>query len=239
MSRTILITNDDGIHADGMLRLARAAVRFGDVWLIAPRRQRSASSHTITLQEPLDLMPFPYEAEGVRAYTCSGTPADCVRIGAGKIMPCPPDVVLSGINYGYNAATDIQYSATAGAAFEASFLGFRGIALSEYNCPCHEVTDHYLDEILEELIDQDPGPDRIWNVNFPGCPLSECTGILRDRVMSHEIVYKDSFEPVEVLNGVGMRFVVRGTLQHKAEEGTDFDALLQNAVSVGKVKNIC
>ena len=76
-------------------------------------------------------------------------------------------------------------------------------------------------------------------MNFPGCPLSECTGILRDRVMSHEIVYKDSFEPVEVLNGVGMRFVVRGTLQHKAEEGTDFDALLQNAVSVGKVKNIC
>ena len=147
MSRTILITNDDGIHADGMLRLARAAVRFGDVWLIAPRRQRSAASHTITLHKPLDIMPFPYPAEGVRAYTCSGTPVDCVRLGVKKIMPCPPDVVLSGINYGFNAATDIQYSATAGAAFEASFLGIRSIALSEYNCPCHEVTDHYLDEI--------------------------------------------------------------------------------------------
>ena len=87
MSRTVLITNDDGIHADGMLRLARAAVRFGDVWLIAPRRQRSAASHTITLHKPLDIMPFPYPAEGVRAYTCSGTPVDCVRLGVKKIMP--------------------------------------------------------------------------------------------------------------------------------------------------------
>ena len=239
MARTILITNDDGIHADGMLRLARAAVRFGNVWLIAPRRQRSAASHTITLHKPLDIMPFPYPAEGVRAYTCSGTPVDCVRIGVKKIMPCLPDVVLSGINYGFNAATDIQYSATAGAAFEASFLGIRSIALSEYNCPCHEVTDHYLDEILEELIDRDPGPDRIWNVNFPGCPLSECTGILWDRVMSHDIVYEDSYDPVEVLGEVGVRYVVRGTLLYKAEEGTDFDALLKNAVSVGTVTNLC
>lgn len=239
MPRTILITNDDGIHSEGLLRLVRAAVRFGDVWVIAPHKGRSACSHGITLSDPLDIVPVPYEAEGVRAFSCSGLPADCVRVGTLSVMPKPPDVVLSGLNYGYNAATDIQYSATCGAAFEASFLGYRGIALSEQDCACHEVTDRYLDGVLEELIDQEPGPDQIWNVNFPGCPLSECTGILRDRTMSHEVVYKDTYTPVKQLDGGGMRFMVHGELMNEATEGTDLDALCRNAVSIGRVKNIC
>lgn len=239
MNRTILITNDDGIHSDGIVRLARTAVKYGSVWVIAPLEQRSAASHSITLSVPLDIKPVSFEVEGVRAFSCSGMPADCVRIGTLRMMPTPPDVVLSGINYGYNAATDIQYSATVGAAFEASFLGYRGIALSEKDGDCHEVTDHYLEDVLEELIDLTPGPDQIWNVNFPGCRLAECKGILRNRVMSHEIVYKDSYDAIETLEGGGVRYMVHGTLRHEAEEGTDFHALLNNAVSIGRVKNIC
>ena len=238
MARTILITNDDGIHADGLVRLARAATKTGDVWVIAPDTQRSATSHSVTLTVPIDFFPIPFEVEGVHAYSCSAMPVDCVRVGIKCVMPHPPDVVLSGINYGYNSATDIQYSATVGAAFEASFMGYRAIALSENEGSCHEVTDRYLEEILEELIDKDPGPDQIWNVNFPGCPLSECTGVLRNRKMSHDIVYEDSYTLVERLENGGMRYMVHGEMLSLAEPGTDFDALLRNAVSVGRVQNI-
>ena len=119
--RTILITNDDGIEAGGIVRLAKAAAEFGEVWVVAPARQMSAASHSITLHSPLDIYPHSFPVPGVRAFSCSGTPGDCVRTGSLSILPRRPDVVLSGINYGYNVASDIQYSATAGAAFEAAF----------------------------------------------------------------------------------------------------------------------
>lgn len=239
MSRVIMVTNDDGIHSDGIIRLAREAVQYGSVWVIAPHDQRSASSHSITLDRPLEIRPIPFEVEGVRAFSCSGTPADCVRIGSKAVMSEPPDVVLAGINYGYNAATDIQYSATACAAFEASFLGYRGIALSEGESPVHEMTDAYLSKVLEELIDEPPGPGMIWNVNFPGCPLSESRGIWWDRKASQEIVYEDYYDLIEQKPDGSILYRVRGVFQQKAEEGTDFHAILNRAVSVGKVSNIC
>ena len=128
----ILITNDDGIEADGLIRLAEAAKEFGEVWVVAPKRERSAASHSITLRRHIDVYPHnDFPVEGVKAYHCSGKPADCVRVGALAVMPEKPDLVLSGINYGYNSATDIQYSATVGAAFEAAFQGIHAIALSE------------------------------------------------------------------------------------------------------------
>ncbi len=239
MKRRILITNDDGIHADGIVRLAKAAVKFGDVWLVAPHDQRSACSHSIILTEPLEIRPIRFEVEGVNAFSCSGMPADCVRIAGKTVMDAPPDVVLSGINYGYNAATDIQYSATVGAAFEASFQGYQGVALSEEEGSGHEVTDAYLEQVLEEVIHEPHGPGMIWNVNFPGCPLSECKGIWRDRKVSQKVVYDDRYEIVEELPQGAVRYRVHGYLKCEAEEGTDYHALLCGAVSIGKIRNIC
>ena len=120
--RTLLITNDDGIQADGLHRLAAAAREFGEVWVVAPDGQRSAASHSITLHSHIDVFPHDFPVPGVRAFTCSGMPGDCVRVGALGILPRRPDAVLSGINDGYNAATDVQYSATVGAAMEAPLM---------------------------------------------------------------------------------------------------------------------
>jgi len=116
--RLILITNDVGIHANGLERLAEAASAYGQVWVIAPDGQRSAVSHSVTLYASVDVFPYDYPIKGVRAFTCSGTPADCVRIGILYLMPAKPDILLSGINFGYNMGSDIQYSGTVGAAFE-------------------------------------------------------------------------------------------------------------------------
>ena len=234
----ILITNDDGIESDGIIRLAGAAAKLGDVWVVAPDSQRSAASHSITLRHSLEVHPHDFPVKGVKAWACSGTPGDCVRVGCLNLMPRKPDVVMSGINYGYNMATDLQYSATAGAAFEAEFQGCLAIAFSEGAHPRHEVADRYLREIMEELIDESYIPGQILNVNFPFCPLSECKGILRDRKVSRMAYYRDHYNEVGKLSDGGIELMVEGVHYPEAEEGTDYAALLENYVSIGRVKNI-
>lgn len=238
MANKILITNDDGIKAYGLKRLAKAALAFGEVWIVAPESQRSAASHSITLHAPIDIFPVDYPVKGVHAYKCSGTPADCVRVGSLNIMPCKPDIVLSGINKGYNTASDIQYSATAGAAFEAVFQGCKGIALSEGFGDCVDVSDKYLPEILAELIDKPFEPGRIWNVNFPDCTLDVCKGILRERSVSKGMFYRDTYDVTEELPEGGLRLMVHGNYNEDAEAGTDFAAVVEGYVSVGQVNNI-
>ena len=236
--RTILVTNDDGIASDGIIRLAQAAKEFGTVWVIAPDGQRSAASHSITLHSPIDICPYDFPVEGVQAWACSGTPGDCVRVGSLYVMPVRPDVVLSGINYGYNAATDIQYSATVGAAFEAQFLGYQGIALSEGAYGDHEVTGHYLLPILKKLIGKETPPGCVWNVNFPGCPAALCRGILEDRTVSCREVYMDRYLEQKKLENGGVRVMVNGIYHDEAEPGSDYRAVLDRYISVGIVRNI-
>ena len=149
----ILITNDDGIQSDGIIRLARAAKKYGKVWVVAPDGQRSAMSHRITLRETIEFFPVDFPVEGVHAYASTGTPADCVRFGILNIVKEKPDYVFSGINYGYNSGTDIQYSATVGSALEAACAGVHAIAFSEGASECHEVTDAYLEQMLKELME--------------------------------------------------------------------------------------
>ncbi len=235
--RKILITNDDGILSDGIVRLAEAAAMIGDVWVVAPDSQRSAVSHSVSIRHGFEAWKTDFPVPGVHAYACDGMPADCVRIGVLNIVPGKPDNVLSGINYGYNLASDIQYSATAGAAFEAAFHGIHTIAFSEDASGMHEVTDRYLPEMISELIDKPLGINQIWNVNFPGCRLSDCRGILRGRRVSTEVFYLDRYIETPVSEG-RIRYQVEGLRRWKASEGTDLRAILDNFVSVGIATNI-
>lgn len=236
--RSILITNDDGITSDGIIRLAEAAKQFGEVYVVAPESQRSAMSHCITLHKPFTVYPHEFPAAGVQAYSCSGTPADCVRAGILRILPRKPDVVLSGINFGYNVATDLQYSATVGAAFEGAFQGCLSIALSEDAKEHHIVTDTYLHEILAELLEQKPEWGQIINVNFPCCALSECGGILRGRKVSRGMFYRDRYNIIEELENGGMRLMVEGMYNEDAEAETDFRAVVDKYISIGYARNI-
>lgn len=235
--RKILITNDDGINADGIIRLAQAATEFGEIWVIAPDSQRSAMSHSITLRHSVDAWKVDFPVPGVHAYACSGTPGDCVRIGSLNIVPGKPDHVFSGINYGFNAASDIQYSATAGAAFEAAFQGIHTIAFSEDACEIHEVTERYLKEIIAELLNKPLGVNQIWNVNFPGCQLAECNGILRDRKVSTDAFYVDRYIETTVSEDK-VSYMVEGIRNYSALEGTDLKAIFDNYISIGIATNI-
>ena len=235
--KKILITNDDGIDADGIVRLARTAVEFGEVWVVAPDSQRSAMSHSITLRHHIEAWKVDFPVPGVQAYACDGKPADCVRIGVLNIVPGKPDHVFSGINYGYNAASDLQYSATAGAAFEAAFQRIHTIAFSEEACENHEVTDRYLKEIIAVLLNRTLAINQIWNVNFPGCGLAECKGILYDRAVSTDEFYKDQYIETKV-SEERISYMVEGIRNYEASEGTDLKAIFDNYVSVGVATNI-
>ncbi len=236
--RKILITNDDGIEADGIVRLAEVAKEFGEVWVIAPAHQRSAASHCITLRAPVAIREYNFPVDGVRAYACDGTPADCVRVGSLGVMPYKPDMVLSGINYGYNVATDVQYSATVGAAFEAAFQGYKAIALSEDMRENHGITDAYIRDLIAEYIDMDPGWDKIVNINFPSGDRDSCKGIIRGAKTSVGSFYRDRYKLIEEKDDGSKIYMVDGIYNEDAEDGTDFRAVVDHYISVSILSNI-
>lgn len=237
MNKKILITNDDGIDAGGIIRLAAAAVKYGDVWVVAPESQRSAASHSITLRGYIDVYEHSFPVDGVKAYAISGTPADCVRLGVLNIMPQKPDIVLSGINFGYNAGSDVQYSATIGAAMEAVFQGIPAVAFSEGTNDGYIITDMHLDTILSEVIETPFTPGKIVNVNFPTCKPEEFKGILRDRLNSSGCIYRDRYDSEKLSDG-GVRYRVNGIYNEDVEAGSDLRALFNNYISIGTVTNI-
>ena len=232
----ILITNDDGIESDGLRRLAEAAVKLGRVYIVAPDGQRSAMSHSITLRETIDLYPVDYPVPDVEAWKTTGTPADCVRFGIRNVVK-DTGLVLTGINYGYNCGSDTQYSATVGAAMEGAASGIFSIAVSEGAGPCHEVSDRYLGELLPEILRKPFTLNQIWNLNLPGCPLSELKGILWERRVAENAFYRDHYEE-QTLPGGGRRLKVSGVFHTEAAEGTDFRAIVDGYISVGTVRNL-
>ena len=239
MNRTkILIVNDDGITSPLIKKLAYAATELGEVWVVAPDGQRSAVSQSSTFGRTISVSEYDIGIEGVKAYACSGTPADCMRLGILKIVPGRPDIALSGINNGPNISSDIQYSGTVGAAFEASFLGVPAIAVSQASEEGSEVTDRYLTELLKECIGKPLPRDLVWNINFPGCSLSECKGVMRDVKVATDHFYDDEYV-VSSSDDKVTEYELKSQRIWKATPGTDLAAIIDNYVAVGTVHNVC
>ena len=234
----ILITNDDGINAPGIKKLVQIAKNFGEVIVIAPDGQRSASSHQSTFGAPLTLKEYDFGIDDVKAYSLSGTPADCVRVGVLKIVDPKPDIVLSGINNGFNIASDIQYSGTVGAALEAAFYGIQAIAVSVCNMDGLSLVDKYLPDLLKTYIDKPLAKDQIWNINFPDCTIDECKGILHDQIVSKDDFYHDDITVSKNEDG-SMTLTEVAKRAWNATEGTDLYAIINNYICVGPVNNIC
>src|SRR5918996_3385427 len=123
--KRILVTNDDGVRSEGLHELARAMARFGEVTIVAPHLEASAIGHALTLRRPLRLQ----EVEA-RTYEVDGTPTDCVNIAITQILQEVPDLVVSGINKGYNLGDDVTYSGTVAGAMEGALLGIPSVAIS-------------------------------------------------------------------------------------------------------------
>lgn len=234
----ILVVNDDGIKAEGIIRLARAAQTFGEVWVVAPKHQCSAMSSRITLRGEIAVEREGFPVEDITAYSVDGTPADCVKIALTELMPEKPDIVFSGINHGFNAGIDIQYSGTVGAAMEALLNGIPAIAFSSEVHGSVEVVEEYLVPIAEELLKKPLPANEIWNVNFPGCTLAELKGVRRDCVPAQTPFYRDHFQRVResergfVVSAAGIPV----TTPFPAE--TDAYAIQNGYISVGTIRSM-
>lgn len=176
----ILLTNDDGIHAEGLEVLRRIAGKLSDdVWVVAPETDQSGLAHSLTLSEPLRL-----RKAGDKTYALRGTPTDCVIMAVRSLMAdALPDLILSGVNSGQNVADDVTYSGTVAGAMEGTLLGIRSIALSQaYNFAEKgrllpwEVAETLGPPLIEKLVDIDLPPGTLLNVNFPNVPVAEVRG---------------------------------------------------------------
>ena len=239
----ILLTNDDGIDSPGLRKLAEAAGRFGHVWIVAPDGQRSAMSHSFTWRNHISVKKVDFGLEGVTAWSCDGKPADCVRLGALKLLPGKPDYVMAGINSGYNICHDVQYSATIGAVMEGALWGIHSIAFSQGDAAYQDVVDRYLTELMEECMYSPLKPGQVWSINFPCCDLADCKGVKRDCRVSTDTYYADRYEEVPVEPGLSSEGEVKSYRLvaeriWKGSEGTDLGAVLDNYIAVGKVTNL-
>jgi len=164
MQPEILVTNDDGIHSLALEALAITLAPLGHVTIVAPDREMSATSQSITLNQPLR-----YHHVGPDRYAVQGTPADCIILAALRILKEKPALVVSGVNRGSNVGDDIGYSGTVAAAFEAALEGIPAIASSTWArdypdfMPASEVTARIAAKVLEDGLP----PDVVLNVNFP------------------------------------------------------------------------
>ena len=194
----ILVTNDDGIHAEGLRSLVDVAKGFGEVKVVAPDVERSACGHGMTLRDPLRVNDIDYD--GIEAHTVSGLPVDCVNVGLTVCWPDGCELVLSGINDGPNLGFDVTYSGTVAAAMEAAINGVRGIAMSMAvfadGAPFHFETGARWVQENWELLTSLPGNDEAyWNINVPAISWDEINGhrfvgtgdkVYEDRVVRRE-----------------------------------------------------
>jgi 5'-nucleotidase len=237
----IMLTNDDGIDATGLLEARKALEEVGEVLTVAPDRNRSGVGRGISFGAPLHVEERKM-ADGGLGYACSGTPVDCVRLVALGLMDFEPDIVVSGINHGENLGDDITYSGTVAAAFEGIVIGVSGIAVSL----CAERPWHHHDEselhfgpvakftarLAEAAVNGLPS-GRILSVNAPNLPEVELKGARVTKLGRR--LYVDELIEVEDERGHVSYDIYNNPPGRHEEEGTDFAAIEEAEISVTPV----
>ena len=207
----LLISNDDGIFAQGIRTLANTLAAAGhDITVVCPDRERSATGHGLTLHKPIRAEQVESVfAPGIQAWACSGTPSDCVKLAFGALLDQPPDLVLSGINHGSNLGTDVLYSGTVSAAMEGVIEGISSIALSLTGFtsndfqPAADFAGRLVKQLERESLQADPlqadplqgNPfprPMLLNVNVPGVKAEQIAGVRLTRQGVRR--YLDQFE---------------------------------------------
>ncbi len=237
----IVLTNDDGIDAAGLLAARRALEKVGEVLTVAPDRNRSGVGRSITFGTPLHVEEREM-ADGGVGYACTGTPVDCVRLVSLGLMDFEPDIVVSGINHGENLGDDITYSGTVAAAFEGIVVGVPGIAVSlAVERPWHDHHDAELHfepvaDFAARLAKVSVGrlpAGRILTVNAPNMPHGELKGA-RTTKLGRRFYTDELIEVRDAEGRLGYDIYNNPPGRHE-EEGTDFAAVENGEISVTPV----
>ncbi len=227
----ILVSNDDGIFSDGIKTLANKLRTIGDVWVVAPDREQSAMGHALTLHRPLRVKRVDKRPN---EFMVDGTPTDCVSIGANKLMPRKPDIIVSGINRGANLGDDVTYSGTVAAALEGALLGIPSIAVSAIptaNDEFHyEAAADFAAFLAGEVMKHGLPPASVLNVNVPSeTPVGERRSVL---ARMGKRVYSDVVEEKIDPRGKPYYWIGGPKVDSQLDPGTDCEAAAQHKISV-------
>ncbi len=224
----ILISNDDGYQSAGIAALADALSTIAEVSVVAPDRDRSGASNSLTLDSPIRAR------RAGNGYTAvDGTPTDCVHLAITGLLPSEPDMVVSGINAGANLGDDVLYSGTVAAAMEGRFLGFPAIAVSlvSEERPQHfETAAQVTVDLVQRVMSGTLPADTILNVNVPDLPMADLRGLQATR-----LGHRHKSEPVIRMDdprGRPVYWVGPAGSEQDAGPGTDFHAVRSGYVSV-------
>ncbi len=223
----ILATNDDGVYSPGLKTLANALKAVGDVWVVAPDREQSAVSHSLTLHRPLLV-----EEVMEKVYAVNGTPTDCVNLAVHGLLPGRPDLVVSGINKGGNLGDDVTYSGTVSAAFEAAIMGLPAFAVSMVARQdfLFETAATFAARLAEQVIKEGLKKDTLLNVNVPNITANEVKGV---RITKQgRRIYSGSV--LERIDPRGKKYYwIGGEIENwEADPDADHEAVRQGYISV-------
>jgi 5'-nucleotidase len=230
----ILLTNDDGIHAPGLAVLERIAARFSDdVWICAPDEEQSGAGHSLTLTRPVRL-----KQHTERRFSVTGTPTDAITMALKRLMPEPPDLILSGVNRGANLGDDVTYSGTVSAAFEGALAGIRSIALSQVyvseglgDAVSFESAESWGERTIRPLLDTPFAPRSLVNINFPPLAADKVRGIRVVRQGFHDY---SRGSVVESTDPRGFRYFWFGLhgIEQTPGHASDLEAIADGYVAV-------
>lgn len=227
----ILLTNDDGIHSDGLTKLEQALREVGDVYVVAPAAEMSGASHSLTLTRPLRIRQI-----DERHWTVDGTPTDCVTLALNKILPADaqPDVCASGINHGGNLGDDATYSGTVAGALEATILGVPGLAFSLVARERFDFTyaARFAVTAVRKVLNEGLPEGTLLNINFPK---GEIKGVLVTRQgMKHaRPVITEHIDP----RGKPYYWIGEEYFVSNSAGGTDYHAIERGFISVTPLKS--
>jgi 5'-nucleotidase len=228
----LLCTNDDGILAQGLETLVRAAEPLGEVHVVAPDREQSATSHSLTLHHPVRPV-----QRGERRWQVDGTPTDCVLLAVEALLPDRPDFVLSGVNHGQNMGEDVLYSGTVAAAMEGLQLGIPSIAVSfaggDLRADPTKLAEQaeLLSSLLRHLLALPAFPAKtLLNINLPPLPPDQVQGVRLTRLGQR--VYSNSLQPMSDPWGRRIYWIGGGSAEWRGEVDSDFRAIREGYISV-------
>jgi 5'/3'-nucleotidase len=230
----ILLTNDDGVFAPGLAVLEKIAAHFSDdVWIVAPHEEQSGAGHSLTLTRPVRL-----RQHSARRWSVTGTPTDAVTMALRKVLPEPPDLILSGVNRGANLGDDVTYSGTVSAAIEGALAGIRSIALSQVysregmgDTVPFDTAAAWGPRVLEPLLGVPFAPRTLVNVNFPPVAADAVQGIKVVRQGFHDYARGSVVEGTDPRGYQYYWFGLHG-IEHTPGHDTDLEAIADHYVAV-------
>jgi len=227
----ILLTNDDGINSEGLEALRRELKKYGNLLVVAPSREMSASSHSLTVHQPILFHPHKFQ-DGTAGVAVDGTPADCILLAIHHIMRGKkPDIIFSGINRGENLGDDVTYSGTVSGAMEGTIYGIPSVAVSLAGRRDLDFgyAAKFAASLTQQVLDKGLPPGVFLNVNVPNTKKDKITGV--EVTCQGKRIYVNRVEMRTSPHG-GSYCWVAGDVSFVDENGTDFEAVKRGKISI-------